>query len=83
VLSAVLSFFGVSVTEKIAVPVLIQITPDFYENLSEYTLSGAESVDIEYEIKEQTKFRSGPGRETAPGEPGSRQSEPGLEAHSA
>ena len=54
VLSAVLSFFGVSVTEKMAVPEPIAMTPDFYEDLSAYTLSGAESVDVKYEIKEQT-----------------------------
>jgi len=54
VLSAVLSLMGVSVTELIAVPVPVEVTPDFYEDVSEYTLSGGGSEDIEYEIKEQT-----------------------------
>jgi len=54
VLSAVLSLMGVSVTELIAVPVPVEVTPDFYEDVSEYTLSGGGSEDVEYEIKEQT-----------------------------
>ena len=40
VLSALLSLLGVSVTELIAVPVPVEATPDFYEDVSEYTLSG-------------------------------------------
>jgi len=54
VLSAVLSLMGVSVTELIAVPVPVEVTPDFYEDVSEYTLSGGGTEDVEYEIKEQT-----------------------------
>ena len=54
VLSAILSLLGVSVTEQIAVPVPVEVTPDFYEDVSEYSLSGAGTEDVEYEIKEQT-----------------------------
>lgn len=53
-LSAVLSFFGVSVTEKMAVPESIVITPEFYGDLSEYNLTEAAPADVKYEIKEQT-----------------------------
>src|SRR5690606_25841537 len=53
-LSAILSFFGVSVTEQIAVPVPVEVTPDFYEDVSEYTLSGVGSDDVEFVIIEQT-----------------------------
>ena len=54
VLSAILSLLGVSVTEQIAVPVPVPVTPDFYEDVSEYTVSGAGTEDVDYEIKEQT-----------------------------
>jgi aminobenzoyl-glutamate transport protein len=54
VLSTVLSLMGVSVTELIAVPVPLEVTPDFYEDLSEYTLSGVGTDKVYYEIKEQT-----------------------------
>ncbi len=54
VLSAVLSLLGVSVTEQIAVPVPVEATPDFYEDVSEYTLSGIGTQDVDYVIKEQT-----------------------------
>jgi aminobenzoyl-glutamate transport protein len=54
VLSAVLSLMGVSVTEEVAVPVAIEKTPDFYEDVSAYTLSGYSGQEVEYEIKEQT-----------------------------
>jgi aminobenzoyl-glutamate transport protein len=53
-LSAILSFFGISVTEQIAVPVPMEATPDFYEDVSEYTLSGVGSNDVKFVIKEQT-----------------------------
>jgi len=54
VLSAILSLLGVSVTEQVAVPVSVPVTPDFYEDVSEYSLSGAGTEDVDYEIKEQT-----------------------------
>ena len=54
VLSAILSLMGVSVTELIAVPVPVEVTPDFYEDVSEYTLSGVGIKDVDYEIVEQT-----------------------------
>jgi aminobenzoyl-glutamate transport protein len=54
VLSAVLALMGVSVTELIAVPLPVEVMPDFYEDVSEYSLIGAGIDDIEYEIKEQT-----------------------------
>jgi len=54
VLSAILSLLGVSVTEQIAVPVSVPVTPDFYEDVSEYSLSGVGTEDVDYEIKEQT-----------------------------
>ena len=54
VLSAVLSLLGVSVTEQIAVPVPVEATPDFYEDVSEYTLSGIGTQDVDYVIQEQT-----------------------------
>lgn len=54
VLSAILALFGVSVTEQIAVPIPVDVTPDFYEDVSEYTLSGAGIEDVKFEIKEQT-----------------------------
>ncbi len=53
-LSAILSFFGVSVTEQVAVPVPLEVTPDFYEDGSEYTLSGFGDDDVEFVIVEQT-----------------------------
>ncbi len=59
VLSTILSLMGVSVTELIAVPVPVEVTPDFYEDVSEYTLSGVGIKDVDYEIVEQTtKIRS-------------------------
>ena len=54
VLSALLSLMGISVTELIAVPVPVEVTPDFYEDVSEYSLSGVGIDDVDYEIKEQT-----------------------------
>ena len=54
VLSAILSLLGVSVTEQIAVPVPVDVTPDFYEDVSEYTLSGAGTEDVDFVIQEQT-----------------------------
>ncbi|MFO7631999.1 MAG: AbgT family transporter [Caldilinea sp.] len=53
-LSAILSFFGLSVTEQIAVPVPMEVTPDFYEDVSAYTLSGVGIDDVKYVIMEQT-----------------------------
>ncbi len=54
VLSAILSLFGISVTELIAVPVPVETIPDFYEDVSEYSLSGVGTEDVEFEIVEQT-----------------------------
>ena len=53
-LSAILSLLGVSVTEQIAVPVPVPATPDFYEDISQYTLSGLGTRDVDYVIREQT-----------------------------
>jgi aminobenzoyl-glutamate transport protein len=53
-LSAILSLLGISVTEQIAVPVPVEVEPNFYEDVSEYTLSGVGIEDVDYEIKEQT-----------------------------
>ena len=52
-LSALLSFLGVSVTERAAVPVPVQMTPDLYEDVSQYTLSGGNSP-LDYVIQERT-----------------------------
>ncbi|MCB0257569.1 MAG: AbgT family transporter, partial [Anaerolineae bacterium] len=54
VLSAVLALLNVSVTEEIAVPVPVPATPDFYEDLAQYTLSGTGNQDVHFEIQEQT-----------------------------
>ncbi len=55
VLSTLLALMGVSVTEQIAVPAPIPVTPDFYEDVSQYTLSGTRGVrDVDYVIQEQT-----------------------------
>jgi aminobenzoyl-glutamate transport protein len=54
VLSALLSLLGISVTEQIAVPAPVEVTPDFYEDVSEYTLSGAGTEPVEFVIVEQT-----------------------------
>ena len=54
VLSAILSLLGVSVTELVAVPVPLEATPDFYEDVSEYTLSGIGTQDVDYVIQERT-----------------------------
>ncbi|MCC6167015.1 MAG: AbgT family transporter [Caldilineaceae bacterium] len=54
VLSAILGLMGVSVTEEIAVPVPVEVTPDFYEDVSQYGLSGAGAAEVHYEIREQT-----------------------------
>ncbi|MCB0004308.1 MAG: AbgT family transporter [Anaerolineae bacterium] len=53
-LSAILALLNVSVTEEIAVPVPVSATPDFYEDLAQYTLSGTSNQDIHFEIQEQT-----------------------------
>jgi aminobenzoyl-glutamate transport protein len=53
-LSAIMSVLGVSVTEQIAVPVPVEATPDFYEDVSEYSLSGVGIEDVKYTIVEQT-----------------------------
>lgn len=54
VLSAILALLGVSVTELVAVPVPVEVTPDFYEDVSEYTISGAGTQDVDFVIEEQT-----------------------------
>ncbi len=54
VLSALLSLLGISVTEQVAVPVPVEVTPDFYEDVSEYTLSGAGTEPVDFVIQEQT-----------------------------
>jgi aminobenzoyl-glutamate transport protein len=54
VLSAILGLMGVSVTEQISVPAPVEVTPDFYEDLSEYTLSGVGMEDVDFTIQEQT-----------------------------
>ena len=54
VLSAILGLLGVSVTEEVAVPLPVETIPDFYEDVSEYGLSGIGEEDIEFEIVEQT-----------------------------
>lgn len=54
VLSALLALLGVSVTEQVAVPVPVEVTPDFYEDVSEYTLSGAGTEDVHFVIEERT-----------------------------
>ena len=54
VLSAILGLLGVSVTELVAVPAPVEITPDFYEDVSEYTISGAGTQDVDFVIQEQT-----------------------------
>ena len=59
ILSAILSLFNVSVTEQIAVPVPVEVTPNFYEDVSEYTLSGVGSGDTEFVIQEQTTAENG------------------------
>ena len=54
VLSALLALLGVSVTEQVAVPVPVEVTPDFYEDVSEYTLSGVGTEDVHFVIEERT-----------------------------
>ena len=54
VLSAILALFGVSVTEQVAVPVPVTVTPDYYEDVSEYTLSGAGTEPVHFVIEERT-----------------------------
>ncbi|HNS01706.1 MAG TPA: AbgT family transporter [Anaerolineae bacterium] len=54
VLSAILALLGVSVTELVAVPVPVEVTPDFYEDVSEYTISGTGTQDVDFVIQEQT-----------------------------
>ncbi len=54
ILSTILNWMGVSVTDQIAVPVPVEATPDLYEDLSEYGLSMPGTEDIHFEIKEQT-----------------------------
>ncbi len=54
VLSAILGLLGVSVTEQIAVAVPLAVTPDFYEDIGQYTLSGVGTQDVDFVIKEQT-----------------------------
>ena len=54
VLSAILALLGVSVTEQIAVPVPVAVTPDFYEDVGQYTLSGVGTKDVDFVIQEQT-----------------------------
>jgi aminobenzoyl-glutamate transport protein len=54
VLSAVFSLMGVSVTEQMAVPATMEVSPDFYEDVSAYTLSGIGDEKVEYIIQERT-----------------------------
>ncbi len=54
VLSALLALLGVSVTEQPEAAVPVDVTPDFYEDVSEYTLSGAGTEDVDFVIQEQT-----------------------------
>jgi aminobenzoyl-glutamate transport protein len=54
VLSVILSWMGVSVTEEIAVPVPIEMMPDLYEDVSQYGLTLPTDDDVHYEIQEQT-----------------------------
>lgn len=53
VLSAVLSWIGVSVTEEVAVPIVDGMVPDYYEDLTVPSYPGAEG-EVHYEIVEQT-----------------------------
>ena len=53
VLSAVLSWIGVSVTEEIAVPIVDGKVPDYYEDVSIPSYPGGDE-DVHYEIVEQT-----------------------------
>jgi aminobenzoyl-glutamate transport protein len=54
VLSAILSLLDVSITEQVAVPVPVEVTPNFYEDVGEYTLSGVGTEDVDFVIQEQT-----------------------------
>jgi aminobenzoyl-glutamate transport protein len=54
ILSAIMQWMGVSVTEEIAVPIPIEVTPDFYEDVVQFGVAVPEEEDIHYEIQEQT-----------------------------
>ncbi len=55
ILSHILYLAGVSVTEEIAVPVPVEVTPNLYEDTASYSLDGLSSQgDVEYEIQETT-----------------------------
>jgi len=55
VLSALMSWAGVSVTENIAVPIPNPVTPEFYEDTTEPgEILPYEPYDTQFEIKEQT-----------------------------
>jgi aminobenzoyl-glutamate transport protein len=55
VLSAILAWMGVSVTEEIAVPIPAETTPNFYEDTTEpIEVFPTDPYDTQYEIQEQT-----------------------------
>lgn len=54
VLSQVLAWFDVKVTETIAVPDTVQVSPDYYEDTSQPLYQGDEYADPEFTLQEQT-----------------------------
>jgi aminobenzoyl-glutamate transport protein len=56
VLSQVLYMFGVSVTSEVAVPVGVEVRPDYYEDSAAASITGGADVlyDQQFEIQEET-----------------------------
>src|SRR5688572_9517263 len=54
VLSSVLAFAGVSVTDEIAVPVPDQVVPDYYEDTTYPDVNAGDTLDQDWQIKEVT-----------------------------
>jgi aminobenzoyl-glutamate transport protein len=56
VLSSILGWLGVSITEEIAVPVPIEVVPDYYEDLSQPSIGVPPLIDtvVKYEIQMTT-----------------------------
>ena len=53
-LSAVLAFAGVSVTDEIAVPVPDQVVPDYYPDTTYPDANPGDTLDQDWEVKEVT-----------------------------
>src|SRR5690606_3581064 len=54
ILSQILAWFDVSVTELIAEPVPVEVVPDYYEDTSQPQYEGQEYAEPEFQLVERT-----------------------------